>query len=167
MRISAGILRQHVEYSIWANVRLLEAATMLSPDELTRDFGTADRSVVGTLAHIFGAERIWLARVQQRTAPQSVSDHDRRLDTLSTEWVALFEQWRDWAASLCDDETDRALEYSDTRGRPWRNSLSDIVLHVVNHSTHHRGQVSGFLRALGRVPPPLDLIAFVREQQRG
>jgi uncharacterized damage-inducible protein DinB len=160
------MLRQHIEYSIWANLRLLEATAALSPDELTRDFGTADRSVVGTLAHIVGAERIWLARIQQRPAPQSVSDHDRNLETLRTEWVALQQHWRDWAASLSEDETDRELEYSDTRGRPWRNRLSDIVLHVVNHSAHHRGQVSGFLRALGRVPPPLDLILFVREQQR-
>jgi uncharacterized damage-inducible protein DinB len=40
--------------------------------------------------------------------------------------------------------------------------LWKIVLHVVNHGTHHRGQASGFLRAMGHVPPPLDLIAYYR-----
>jgi len=43
-----------------------------------------------------------------------------------------------------------------------RTPLWQILLHVVNHATHHRGQVSGFLRAMGHTPPPLDLIAFYR-----
>jgi uncharacterized damage-inducible protein DinB len=43
------------------------------------------------------------------------------------------------------------------RGRSFRQALVVIVLHVVNHGTHHRGQASGFLRAMGHTPPELDL----------
>jgi uncharacterized damage-inducible protein DinB len=50
----------------------------------------------------------------------------------------------------------------DLRGNTWTQPFWQLVLHVVNHATHHRGQVSGFLRAMGRVPPPLDLVAFYR-----
>ncbi len=164
MPIPAEVLIQHIEYSGWANARLLQAAQGLTEQERLRDFGTADKSVSGTLAHIFGAERLWLARLEHRIplAP-FVSDRDRKLETLATEWPALQQQWRAWAASLDDGDSARELEYADTRGRPWKNRISHIVLHVVNHSTHHRGQVSGFLRAMGRTPPPLDFIAFVRQ----
>jgi uncharacterized damage-inducible protein DinB len=48
------------------------------------------------------------------------------------------------------------------RGNPWRQPLGQLVLHVVNHGTHHRGQVSGFLRAMGHVPPKLDLVSYYR-----
>jgi uncharacterized damage-inducible protein DinB len=48
------------------------------------------------------------------------------------------------------------------RGRTWTQPIWQLVLHVVNHGTHHRGQVSGFLRTMGRVPPVLDLVAFYR-----
>jgi uncharacterized damage-inducible protein DinB len=49
------------------------------------------------------------------------------------------------------------------KGRPWKQPLWQLVLHVVNHGTHHRGQVSGFLRSLGHTPPILDPIYFYRE----
>jgi uncharacterized damage-inducible protein DinB len=54
--------------------------------------------------------------------------------------------------------------YHDSRGNPWTTPRWKIVLHVVNHGTHHRGQVSGFLRTMGHKPPQLDLIAYYRER---
>jgi uncharacterized damage-inducible protein DinB len=49
------------------------------------------------------------------------------------------------------------------RGNPWTQPLWEIVLHVVNHGTHHRGQAAGFLRSLGHTPPKLDLIFYYRQ----
>jgi uncharacterized damage-inducible protein DinB len=49
------------------------------------------------------------------------------------------------------------------RGNPWRQPLGQLVLHVVNHGTHHRGQVSAFLRMMGHVPPKLDLVTYYRD----
>lgn len=86
--------------------------------------------------------------------------HD--LARLRSEWAALHQGWADWAAQLSDDQCTRDFTYQDLAGRTWTNPLSRIVLHVVNHGTHHRGQVAGFLRAMGHVPPKLDLIAYYR-----
>jgi uncharacterized damage-inducible protein DinB len=52
------------------------------------------------------------------------------------------------------------------KGTPWKQPLWKLVLHVVNHGTHHRSQVSGFLRTLGHAPPPLDLVYFYRQSSR-
>jgi len=49
------------------------------------------------------------------------------------------------------------------KGRVWRQPLWQLVFHVVNHGTHHRGQTAGFLRALGRIPPALDMTVYYRE----
>lgn len=164
MHLSKSAIQHHIAYNAWATRRLLDAAAKLGPHELTRDFGTADKSVLGTLVHIFRAERIWLARLQQRTSGIAWSrPEDEQLATLETGWPALQNDWTDWASGLSDSDTERVLPYTDLRGNRWAQPVWQLALHVVNHSTHHRGQVSGFLRALGKTPPPLDFIRFVRD----
>lgn len=104
---------------------------------------------------------MWLARVTG--APQrGLSDADREFPTLQREWPVLFERWREWAGLQTDESLVAVLDYTDLKGNPWRQSLWQIVLHVVNHGTHHRGQVAGFLRSMGHTPPALDLIAHYR-----
>jgi uncharacterized damage-inducible protein DinB len=163
MIISADTLRTHLAYTTWAANRLLEAAAQLTPEELARDFGTSDKSVVGTLAHTFAADRIWMSRVKGRTPAKFITAEDRDLTVLQRDWPAVLAEWTQWAAGLTDDSAPTVISYQDTKGNSYSSPLWQIVLHVVNHGTHHRGQVSGFLRAMGKVPPPLDLIAFYRE----
>ena len=161
MTVSADLLRRHLEYSAWASARLLDAAARLTPEELNRDFSTADRSVLGTLAHVYGADRVWLARVLGRPQ-QPLAPEDRDFGRLRDAWPAVYGGWRDWAAGLNDEDAGGVLDYRDLKGNPWQSPLWQIVLHVVNHATHHRGQVSGFLRSMGKTPPALDLIAWYR-----
>jgi uncharacterized damage-inducible protein DinB len=162
--ISALALQEHLAYTVWASTRLLSAAAQLSERELGHDFKTADRSVVGTLAHIFAADRVWLGRIKQRPPSIFISPQDKNLAVLQEQWPGLHAAWIQWAADLTDQSVQGVLSYQDLKGNPWTQPMWQIVLHVVNHATHHRGQVSGFLRALGRMPPTLDLIAFYREK---
>jgi len=152
----------HLDYTTWASARLLEAAGKLSPEELTRDFGTADKSVVGTLAHVFAADRVWMTRIQGQPPAKFISDADRDLALLNREWPALLEVWRQWAGGLTGENITSVVSYKDLKGNPYATPWWQIVLHVVNHGTHHRGQAAGFLRAMGHVPPPLDLMAYYR-----
>lgn len=140
----------------------MDAATKLSPEELTRDFKTADKTVLDTLVHVFAADRIWLARVRGESRPTFVDPADRDLTLLQTEWPALHERWRVWLRDQTDAEAERVIAYRDTKGNAYSQPLWQIILHLVNHGTHHRGQVSGFLRSMGYTPPALDLIAFYR-----
>jgi uncharacterized damage-inducible protein DinB len=163
MTVSADTLRMHLDYTSWATARLLAAAGQLSPEELTRDFGTADKNVVGTLAHIFAADRVWMARIQGQPPGKFITPEDRDLAVLHREWPALLQVWKQWAGGLTDENVGTMASYQDLKGNPYSTAWWQIVLHVVNHGTHHRGQVSGFLRAMGHVPPPLDLMAYYRE----
>jgi uncharacterized damage-inducible protein DinB len=164
MSVSADVIRTHLDYTAWASLRLLGAAAELPPGELTRDFGTADGSVLHTLVHIFAADRLWLARLSGTSPTIFLTDADRGLPALQNAWPALLERWRSWAANLSDEQVRADIAYRDMRGNPWKQPVWQVIFHVVNHGTHHRGQVSGFLRTLGRVPPPLDLILFYRER---
>jgi uncharacterized damage-inducible protein DinB len=163
MSVSADALRTQIDYTAWASLRLLIAATELTPEELTHDFQTADGSVLGTLAHIYAGDRVWLARFVGGPTPQFITDVDRNLATLQSEWPGLLGSYKKWAADLTDARALAQFPYIDTKGRHWTQPLWQVVLHVVNHGTHHRGQVSGFLRSLGHTPPPTDLHYYYRQ----
>jgi uncharacterized damage-inducible protein DinB len=163
MSDSADVLRSQIAYTAWASLRLLQAAAELTPKELAHDFQTADRTIAGTLAHIYAGDRVWLARLTGAPTPDFVSDASRDLSALQSDWPALLEGWKTWAAGFTDQQVLRQFAYIDTKGRPWEQPMWQLILHVVNHGTHHRGQVSGFLRTLGHTPPPTDLHYYYRQ----
>jgi uncharacterized damage-inducible protein DinB len=163
MFLSAEILRSHLAYTAWASRRIVAAAANLSPEEQTRNFQTADKSILGTLVHVYAADRVWLSRLTGAAPAPFVSEADYQFSVLENDWPALLDRWQKWAQALSDEGTQVVLAYKDTKGNPYSQPIWQLVLHVVNHGTHHRGQVSGFLRALGHTPPPLDLTAYHRE----
>ena len=67
-----------------------------------------------------------------------------------------------WAEGLADKDWLREVSYRTMAGTPYVTPLWQIVLHVVNHGSHHRGQITNMLRQLGIKPANLDLIGFYR-----
>lgn len=162
MSVPVGTLQTHLHYTAWASARIVEAVAALTPEELTRDHKSADKHVLGTLVHVYAADRVWLRRIEG--APPGVfvePERDMHLTVLQYDWPALLERWQAWAASLVDPNA--LAHYQDLQGRPHATPLWQIVLHVVNHATHHRGQAAAMIRAMGHTPPPLDLIRYYRE----
>jgi uncharacterized damage-inducible protein DinB len=157
------ILRYQIDYSKWATDRVLAAAAKLTPEELVQDFKTSDKSVLGTLIHCYRAERIWLNRLQNKKVDFKV-DGDDTFTALQQSWPSIQAGWSDWARLLTEDSASSECSYSDLKGNVWNQPIWMVVLHVVNHSTHHRGQAVGFIRALGHVPPNVDLVTFSRER---
>ncbi len=163
MASAAQLLRDQIAFMQWANQRILSAAAALTPEELNQDFKTSDKSILGTLTHCYRAERAWLNRMHDTKVDFRLPGDDS-LEALQGNWPNIAQGWVDWVANLTDEAASAELQYSDLKGNLWKNETSVVVLHVVNHSTHHRGQVSGFLRALGHTPPNVDLISFAREK---
>ena len=161
MSIDKAILDRHLAYTSWATHHLLNAVSAIPQDQLQHNFNTADRTIVGTLAHVFAADRVWFDRVTGHRRSAFIEERDRNMEVLRTEWPELLSSWRKWLAEYKHDLM-QPIAYQDMAGNPHQSSACEIVLHVVNHGTHHRGQVSGFLRSLGHTPPPLDLIRFYR-----
>jgi uncharacterized damage-inducible protein DinB len=152
-------LLTHLDYTAWASERLVAAAAQLTPAEAVRDFGTSEKSVIGTLAHVYAADRVWLRRVKGEPPAGFIDDSDRDLAVLQTAWPELLGRWREFLAAA---DPSARISYHDLKGNPYTTPLWQIVLHVVNHATHHRGQAAGMIRAMGHTPPPLDLIAYYR-----
>lgn len=150
-------------FNDWATRLLLEAVAKLSPDEWTKDVGGSFGTIQGTVAHMIGAEWIWLER-WEGTSPSSAPDwmRDPGAETLATRWEAVAEERSRWMASRSDEDVEGVISYRRLGGEPGSNRLDVLVRHVVNHSTYHRGQVAAFLRNLGRTPPSTDLVLWDR-----
>jgi uncharacterized damage-inducible protein DinB len=158
--MTAGELRLHLRYSGWASQKILEAAVTLEEDPLSRELGVSHHSVLETLSHIYFADAAWFSRVADpgmNFRPDKVS-----MEQLCTKWKEIQNRWERWADSLADDELTRIVAYKSWKGDPCETPLWQIVLHVVNHATLHRGQVVSMLRQLGVPPPPTDLIFYYR-----
>ena len=159
MKIDPEFLALHLEYSRWASERSLEAARELTADELSRDLRNSHGGVLGTLLHLFYGDRVWLSRLQG--APRSTfadPDEDYTLDTLAPAWANVADQFRGWAANVTDAEA--MLHYLNLAGKPGSLPVWQVILHVVNHASYHRGQITTMLRQLGHTPVATDLHVF-------
>ncbi|HUJ30337.1 MAG TPA: DinB family protein [Candidatus Acidoferrum sp.] len=153
------------DYNSWANRRTLDSCVVLSPEQFTRDLGSSFRSVRDTLAHIYGAEWLWLERWHGRVPPKLPSATDfPDLNSLRARWAEHEKNLSAFISSLTPDELQRVIKYRNTKGVPFEGPVWPMLQHVVNHSSYHRGQIATLLRQLGATPVSTDLIAFHRER---
>ena len=151
-------------YDAWANRRMLDACAALAPEQFTKDLGSSFRSVRDTLAHIMGAEWLWLERFQGRTARLPSGDQFPDLASLRTRWAEVERDLLAYVGRLSAADLERSFDYWDMKGNPHSSLLWQTLQHVANHSTYHRGQVTTLLRQLGAKPVGTDLIGFYRER---
>ncbi len=161
-------VRELQAYDAWATNRILTAAARLGRDDLTRDLGSSFPSVLDTLAHILSADWVWLERWLGRSPTGTPADWDLgTLDGVRARWLEVRAERAGFLEELTDQDLQRRVDYRDTSGRPWTSTMAQMLRHVVNHATYHRGQVVTMLRQLGATPPSTDLIRFYRERPGG
>ncbi len=161
--ITRDQLVQHLRYTAWASRKLIDAVLSLDPAEQSRDFGCSHNSISGTLAHIYLADRVWLSRLSGESR-RSMSDpvDDLTVGGLARDWPPLLERLIASVESLDDAGVTNMVDYVTLDGTAMRTPVWQILLHVVNHGTLHRGQVVGMIRQLGHKPPVTDLIYYYR-----
>jgi uncharacterized damage-inducible protein DinB len=159
-------LRRLLDYTVWANHRLVRAAATLTVDEFRRDLGSSHGGVRGTLAHMLGAEWIWLER-WKGVSPTAFMDEAQFPDILAVKerWGVIEAHRADWLASLREDQVSAVVAYRNLKGEPNEAPLWQLVQHVANHGSYHRGQVITLLRQLGARPVGTDMVAWDRERR--
>lgn len=160
-----GEIRELYRYNGWANRRSLEGARALTPTDFLRDLGSSFPSVQATLVHILSAEWIWLQRWLGHSPPGHLAASDlASFDILQSRWEANDRELLEFVAGLDEKDLSAAVSYRTIAGDPQRAPLWQLMRHVVNHSTYHRGQVATLLRQLGAAAPSTDLILFFRQE---
>ena len=148
-------------YNRWANDRAFERLAKLPEEDFTRDLGNSYPSLRDTALHIVWAEWIWLER-WRGTSPQMVFQA-RDYATVQAIETKRSEVERGQLAFLDTLEPERLREvvpYVNLQGHTWRYPLWRQMVHVVNHSTYHRGQLTTMLRQVKAQVITTDFLVF-------
>jgi uncharacterized damage-inducible protein DinB len=157
-------LRTLLDYHYWARDRLLEALEPLSPEQYSRDLGNSFKSIRDTVVHIYAAEWVWYQRWQGESPTGLLtSDHFPDLSAVRRAWAEQEPKTRAFLELLGEDGIGRRFDYRLFSGQEGTSAFSEMLPHVVNHASYHRGQVTTMLRQMGAAPPKgMDMIAFFR-----
>jgi uncharacterized damage-inducible protein DinB len=162
-------LRTLIDYHYWARDRALDAAALLTPEQYTKPLGSSFTSVRDTLAHTYSSEWAWYWR-WRGTSPTSMLPFDQFPDVASLRkaWAEHEAKVRAFVGALDEAGVNRVYEYKTLNGQPGSSAFCEMLQHVVNHASYHRGQVTTMLRQLGAQPgKSMDMIAYYREAQAG
>jgi uncharacterized damage-inducible protein DinB len=157
------IFRVHLAYKEWQVKRLLAAVRELPADVFEQSRASSHGGIKGTLQHIYGADFVWMRRVQGMSLTRADVVIPGTLAELEQQWMKLMGEWRAWASTVPDSDWNKTIEYTMFDGSRRSNPIWQVLLHVVNHGTLHGGQVVTMLRQAGVTPPQLDIIFFYRE----
>ena len=152
------------DYNSWANRRTLDACAPLSEEQFTRDLRSSFRSVRDTLVHISWAEWLWLERWHGRSPDKFSATEFPTRESVRRRWSEVEHNLLDYVASLTQEDLDRVISHKTTAGVQQAAPLRQMLQHVANHGTYHRGQVASMLRQLDAKPVATDLIFFYRER---
>ena len=161
-------------YNEWANEQMFAAVAAVAPDDFARSASPSQGSLRDTLTHIVWSEWIWLQRWTGVTdlvfQPADFGQVPRHLVFVATDFpdaASLRERSRAIGADLLafvrrlsPDDLPRIHSHRTPSGHLWDRSLWRLLLHAVNHSTYHRGQVAMMLRQIGCAPAATDFVTY-------
>ena len=161
------------EYDRWANSRVFQSFERLTVEQFTRDLGGSFRSLRDTMLHILAGEWTWLTfwkapsqdealLADLRTRRQTLFSPEAfpNVDAVMRKWMEVEREQFDFVNGVTDASLRKML--------PARNtllSLAQLMQHVANHSTYHRGQISLMMRQLGAEPAATDFHVFLGERR--
>lgn len=160
-------IRHLVAYSAWASNRVFDAVTPIPGEDLVRDLKSSHKSIHGTLVHMVSAERIWLARVQGAAEAPILEGADvPTLASLRAVWEQVGYDMARFLGGITDKKLQESITARSPKGDMYTHTIGQVISHVVDHSTYHRGQVITLMRQLGVVPPNTGMITFFRETSK-
>lgn len=158
-------------YNVWATEKLVTALKTVSDEDFVQDQGLFFKSIFATLNHILvGEHYLWFPRFNGQPCAKTLSlnsiiEHDRAL--LFNQLIYKSKNWISFLQHVDDSTVCQNLSYISTSGQQVCVPFSAALLHVFNHGTHHRGQITAALTAMGYPCPALDLIYMLMEGEEG
>ena len=140
-------------YNDWANKRVLDSF------ESTNNLEEKARLL---FSHILISQTIWLERILGQQQTFKTTMQMLALDDCKTLSKQSTKNWLNFIQTPEAEKTNPIVNYKDTKGNDHQNRLSDIMTHVINHSSYHRGQIALLVRNSGGTPAVTDYIAYCR-----
>jgi uncharacterized damage-inducible protein DinB len=157
-------LISHLNYSVWATAKLVEIIETADESILKIETPSSFSTIEKTILHIWDAELVWLKRLQGESLTEWPSNSfTGDSESLIAGWVDNAVTLRDFVESKDEDYLTGTIEYKNMQGKSFTNTVEEIIYHVVNHGTFHRGQIVTMLRANNFTDiESTDLITYLR-----
>jgi len=146
-------LRKLFDYDAWANREALGSL---------RAAGNAPEHAVEVLAHVAGAQQVWLTRLRGDQTTPATWPHEG-LDRIGAQFDELAANWRAYLAVLRPEDLAKHVSYANSKGEAFSSPIDDILLQLATHGSYHRGQVAVLLRSAGKQPAATDYIRAARQ----
>jgi uncharacterized damage-inducible protein DinB len=164
---------QNYNYHVWANQRVFEHLKKMPPEIYRLEIQSVFKSVVDLVIHIFNVDNVWLsvmkgldfvAILKKRKELQDLTT-GKSIEEIETLYSALVLQYESFFAEVVD--LDKILLLNHPKFGELTLPLSEIVRHVVNHGTYHRGNLTAMLRQMGHEGVPTDYIHYLYAVAKG
>jgi uncharacterized damage-inducible protein DinB len=158
--------RMLMRYNRWANQLIFEAVAALPEGEATKERPSLFKNMVHTLNHNYVIDLIWQAHLEGRDhgfSARNTQDHPP-LEELRTRQRAIDDWYIAWSDGLSEAALAERVHFTLIGGNRGVMTRAEILLHIVNHTTYHRGFVADlFYQVPGARPPTTDLPVYLRE----
>ena len=154
-------------YNLWATGRLFEHVDALPDEAYRRDVGLFFKSIHGTLNHLLLAEHLlWRRRFAEGVSPKLALDQEVESDRVRLRERLLegAHAWQPLIAAWDATRFETRLDYTTTQGVQQSLPFAATLAHVFNHGTHHRGQITAAITAMGHACPGLDMVRMLQAE---
>ena len=160
------LLLQFSAYHIWANQLLLDAIHQLPGEKHIQEVPSSFNSLQKTVVHMWDAESIWWQRMKLSERLEVPSENfTGSMKEAAACLLHQNRQWNEWIAAAQEHMLQHTFQYQNTKREQFKQPIFQMLLHVFNHGTYHRGQLVTMLRQLGvEKIPQTDFIAWSRKK---
>lgn len=157
---------QYADYNRWANEQMINLILGLPDEKIRQKISSSFNSLYATMLHMWNAESIWFQRIKlQEHIHWPAQEFSGDANELGKNWAAQSRQWAEWLASASEAAITHEFSYQDSKKNRYKQPVCDVLMHVFNHQTYHRGQLVTMLRQLGiEKIPSTDLIFYLRRK---
>jgi uncharacterized damage-inducible protein DinB len=161
------LLLQYAQYNIWANKLVIDSMLQLDEAALDQEIVSSFPTLRRTVYHTWSAEQTWLERLQLAEQPVWMeSIFSGSFSEACAGWQKSSEALLLFTDKQHDLSITHMTQYADRKGNPYKTPVYQILQHVFNHSTYHRGQMVTMMRQAGVVKiPGTDFILFSRSMK--
>ena len=143
-------------------LRLLKYDDWANHEALNSIKGTRLHRSRKLLAHIISAEHEWFNRLSGE--PQQLAIWPEwSFEECEAQLGEIASAWRNYLSEAGDDRLKQKISYTNSKGEVFEGTVHDIVMHVVIHSSYHRGQIATDQRLDGSAPPFTDFVHCIRK----
>ena len=159
------ILITYTEYNAWANKKILDLLAE-NISQIDKEVKSSFTSLRKTIHHIWFAEEIWFKRLHGES-PTSLAEPTNDFAVFTKQLLARSQSFIDTVKNYDENYLQTLNTYKAIVGTPFTNPQWEMIMHCMNHSTYHRGQIVTILRELGATTiPSTDMITYFREMKK-